>query len=194
MQHLSARAGVALIALLGLVACSDGNNGESPKALVQGVVLSVQDGSPQPNREFQVIDLSTDEGNPKLTGVSDENGAFEFDAGNIKELIVLFAAQSSEPRSSGLVNVDDDVVMKELKDVTDIACQAGASAVGDGSIEAAAVTRERIENLEAAAAQVLAEGNVDFSDSDSVTAAANEVRSRTNDGANPPSTSGGASK
>ncbi len=92
-----------------------------------------------------------------------------------------------EIRVSGLLDTREGSVSKNFDGITDVACQAGVTAINDGSITAFELDDGRIANLEAGAAVVLQQMTVDFTDADgSRTAAANKVREITLDGAQSP--------
>lgn len=188
------RLAVAFATSLLLAACG-GNDAEDVNArTLIGTALSVLDGSPQPNRAFTVIDLAQPSGSPAATvanGTSSSTGQFSFDVKSGLHIIVVFPPSGNQPRTSGLFSVDETGNGKALQNFTDIACQAGATAVGAGAITAAQLDQARINNLEAGAQTVLSEHNaanapVDFTDAQSVSDAANEVRTRTDDGAHGP--------
>lgn len=170
-----------------LSGCSDGDDGVDVKN-VDGVVLSVLNDALQANRDFAVFDLTLPaDAEPVVTGTSDSNGAFSF---SIKgtAIFVAFAPidATGEPRSSGLLFLGAKNNQKQLEDFTDVACVAGVTAVRSGDLPAAQLTAERIGNLEAGAQQVIAQDGVDFTNADSVNAAAAKVREITEDGAHPP--------
>lgn len=184
---------IAVFAALSVLlssACSDSNSTGSIERKVTGTALSVVDGSPQPNRGFVVLDLSKTGDDQKIAeGTSDASGSFLFKIlGDARNLIVAFGPVESEPRTSGLVSLLETAeVSKDLDNATDIACQAGAQALGDGSLVSTDLNAARIANLEAGAQQVLDSQSVDFSDSASVQNAVDQVRASTNDGAQAPS-------
>jgi hypothetical protein len=179
----------ALSALL-LGACSDDDDNER---VITGEALSVLNKVAQPNRDFVVVDLAKladadPDNNVVAQGTSDIEGAFRAKVGlDVDSVLVNFPAVEGEPRTSGLISlIEGNPQRKTLEDFTDIACAAGAGAVGDGSVEASAMDRTRIANLELGAQQVLSEQSVDFNDPDSLGAAVARVREITNDGDNPP--------
>ncbi|MGJ8669308.1 MAG: hypothetical protein ACSHXK_07475 [Oceanococcus sp.] len=171
-----------------LSACSDSSSGNGFQFKVSGTALSVVDGSPQANRDFDVIDLAkTGDDKVVADGSSDASGGFAIKIlGDSRNLIVEFGATDSEPRTSGLFSLlENSTVTKSLDNATDIACQAGVEALADG-LAPTDLDAKRISNLEQAATQVLASQSVDFKDPDSIQNAVDEVRSLTNDGAEPP--------
>lgn len=98
-------------------------------------------------------------------------------------VIVTGTVNGDTIRVSGLIPASSNNEGKQLDGQTDIACEAGVSAVIDGSIAGEDLGPNRIANLEAAAQRFVA--TTDFTDPASVTAAALQVRALTNDGANP---------
>ena len=180
-------ASLAAAALLSLAACNDSNNDVHK---VFGTALSVVNGAVQAQRDFVVFDLAQPaNAAPVATGKSDSNGKFEFSLKGILHVYIVFPPTSnpSDPRTSGLATLAGGDAVKTLKDETDIACVAGVTAVYSGGLDPALLDATRIANLEAAARIVIDQGGVDFSSSDSVNAAAAQVRTMTNDGAHPPS-------
>jgi hypothetical protein len=143
----------------------------------------------QANRTFVVNDLAEPPETEKVfTGESNENGVFEFEIKGNRIVFIVFppVEATAEPRTSGLVFIKDGQTVKDLRDLTDVACVAGVTAVRSGALAANLLTTERIANLEAAAQQVIASDGVDFNDPESVGAAAAKVRELTNDGEFPP--------
>ena len=180
---------LALLNVVLLAACSSSSGDGALESKITGQAQSVLDGTPQANRDFVVLDLSkTGEDQQIGSGSSDSSGGFEFKiTGTATNIIVAFGATANEPRTSGLASfLEQRDVSKNLNNVTDIACQAGAQAVGDSSLVSTDLTAQRIANLELGAAQVLQSQSVDFNNADSVQAAVDQVRSLTNDGAQPP--------
>ena len=98
-------------------------------------------------------------------------------------VIITGVVNGETIRVSGLIPASSNNEGKQLDGQTDIACEAGVSAVIDGSIAGEDLGPNRIANLEEAAQRFVA--TTDFTDPASVTAAANQVRALTNDGANP---------
>lgn len=98
-------------------------------------------------------------------------------------VIVTGTVNGDTIRVSGLIPASSNNEGKQLDGQTDIACEAGVSAVIDGSIAGQDLGPNRIANLEAAAQRFVA--TTDFTDPASVTAAALQVRALTNNGAQP---------
>ena len=179
---------VSMLCVALLTGCSD----DDDTIGVSGVVRSVVNDAVQANRDFVVKDADNALADV-ASGKSDSNGNFSFSLGKgTLHIVIIFppVTASAEPRSSGLLFVGDDTA-KTLDAVTDLACQAGVTALTAGDLTADDLDSTRIANLEAGAEDVLAQHEadgdpVDFSDPDSVAAAAQEVRDLTNDGDNPP--------
>lgn len=183
LRHATIAATMLLIAGCG---GGGGDNDSDDVQQVSGIARSVLTDAPQPARSFVVLDLEQPaDAAPVANGVTDVNGRFVAELAS-KFNFIVFGAAGGEPRSSGLVALDDRNVTKDLDDVTDIACQAGVTAIRAGGLDPRLMDEERIDNLEAGAAQVLSTGVVDFTNADSVTAAADQVRALTDDGARPP--------
>jgi len=132
------------------------------------------------NAAFRVVDLET--GNTVFTGLTDGNG--QYTALVTVQSSIAVIVTGGPFRVSGLMNPAQQGGGKDFNGVTDIACQAGVTAVNTKAIGGAQLTAGRIQNLELAAAQL--SQTVDFFSAASVTQAANLVRQLTNDGANPP--------
>lgn len=184
-----ARAAMMAGAILGLSGCGGGGGDGDPTIVVNGTARSVLNDSVQASRSFQVIDPTLPQGSdPVASGQTNSNGNFTFNVKVATIVIVIFPKvdATGEPRTAGLVStVNGDVNGRVLKDETDVACEAGAIALG-GGLSPALLTVQRIANLEAAARILIDADEVDFTSSASVTAAANEVLQMTNNGANPP--------
>lgn len=188
------RATAVIIATLCLAACGgSGGGGGDSEVTVTGTARSVLNDSVQASRDFVVQDLGQPaDAAPVASGTSDSNGVYTFQyKGGVTAIIVFppVVGALSDPRSSGLFSVAaGDVSNRILKDETDLACIAGVTAVRatPTGLDPALLTATRIANLEAAARIVIDAGGVDFTDADSVSAGAAQVRQMTNDGANPP--------
>ncbi len=143
---------------------------------------------PVANTEFAVLDLSLPgDNNVVSVGVTDINGTYftRINPTPSVAVVVLGAV-----RVSGLIDSTKAVIQKNFNGVTDVACEAGVTAIADGSILPLELDESRIANLEAGAAIAIQQIAVDFTDDDgSRTAAVNLTRQLTNDGANPPSES-----
>lgn len=98
-------------------------------------------------------------------------------------VIVTGIVNGDTIRVAGLLAASSNNVDKQLDGQTDIACEAGLNAVIDGSIAGEDLGPNRIANLEAAALRFVV--TTDFTDPAAVTAAANQVRALTDDGAHP---------
>lgn len=187
-KHLTAVLGAAALGIA-LAGCGgDGSSGGGSKKL-SGIVQSVLSDAVQANRPFIVNDLEKTGVEEKIAeGMSDSNGNYSVEIEDGKFIYIVFPPTQAggEPRSSGLADLDDGDVQKTLSDSTDIACQAGVTAVRDGTLRAEQMDATRIANLEAGASDVLNTTMVNFNDPAAVAMAATRVRIITNDGANPP--------
>ena len=174
--------------VLALALGCGGGGGGNDDVTVRGVgrIPDSAGGGVAANQGFAVNDLAAIAGPPLATGTTDADGAYEATIeGNRNIFVVINGArdQGNGVRVSGLMEPDEQSA-KDFNGVTDIACEAGVTAVAEGALDAEDLDLERIANLEAGAATVAA--GVDFTNPASVSAAAAEVRVITNDGANPP--------
>lgn len=143
---------------------------------------------PVSNASFSVLNLDGGTNtNPVAFGVTDGDGNFAatISAANAVAVVV----QSPPPggalgsvRISGLIDSRNGSVSKNFDGITDVACEAGVTAIVDGSVAAFRMDENRIAILETAAIQVIAELGVDYTDKASVSAAAQRVREITNNG------------
>ena len=185
--HSSLRVLGAALAL-GLIVggCGGGGGGSSNRVTVSGdanfpVALG---GQAVANTPFVIIDPErpTD---PLLSNISTGNGHF---FGIIRKTISVAVILSGTVngkavRVSGLLDAEHNNTTKQLDGQTDIACEAGVQAVIDGEIGGDDLGPNHIANLEDAAARFVAQ--TDFTNPASVTAAANQVRALTDNGAHP---------
>lgn len=139
---------------------------------------------------FSIVDLQRSAANQVVfTGTTDEQGGFAVQLVQSKAVAVIV---SGPVRVSGLVSVDpfefdkETETSKEFNGTTDVACEAGVTAVQQQAITAEDLTVERIQNLELGAQRVLQTTAVNYFDPTSVTAAAAQVRALTDDGDHPP--------
>ena len=142
---------------------------------------------PVSNASFSVLNLDGGTPNPVAFGATDSGGNFAatVSAANVVAIVI----QSPPPggalgsvRVSGLIDSRNGSVAKNFDGVTDIACEAGVTSIVDGSVAAFRMDESRIAILEAAATQVIAELGVDYTDKESVSAAARRLREITNNG------------
>lgn len=140
---------------------------------------------PVSNTPFQVIDLArASNANLVATGATDPSGNYAITVPVTTSVAVVVLG---EVRVSGLIDPRRGSVSKSFDGITDIACQAGVTALTEGAIDSTQLDEERISNLELAASVVAGQMTVDFSDADgSRTAAAAKVREITEDGDHPP--------
>lgn len=177
-------AAVALAMLLG--GCGGGGSGSSNRVTVGGDARFpvANGGGPVADAPFIIIDPARPN-DPLSSDVSTSAGHF---FGIIRKttsvaVILTGVVQGKTIRVSGLLDANENNVDKQLDGQTDIACEAGVQAVIDGDIDEDDLDAERIANLEDAAADLV--DDTDFTNPASVTAAAAQVRARTNDGAHP---------
>lgn len=171
----------------------DGTIGVEQAKVVGQAILPAQiqpNNAPAANAPFQVVDFQrSQQGTVVATGQTDANGVYD---ATIEQSKVIAVIVNSTVRVSGLIAAEEDnqkhliELGKDFNEVTDVACEAGVTALTTGALSADAFTRTRILNLEAGAATVLATGQVNFRDPASVTAAAAAVRDLTDDGDHPP--------
>jgi len=121
-------------------------------------------------------------------GTTDADGNFQVDAQAQAVVVVQVAGMTNDGETSveGLFNPDQPMITKDLDPATSVACGAGVTAIGDGSITQEELDETRVANLEdAARAYIAATPEFDFYDPDQVSAAVDAVRIATDDGANP---------
>jgi len=136
---------------------------------------------PVSNAPVNVIDLQRGPASdPVAIAATDDKGAYAVNIPLTPSAAVLVLGAV---RVSGLVDTRNGSVAKNFDGVTDVACQAGVTAVTEGALNASDLTKERIRILERTAQVVVAESHIDFTDADgSRTAAAARVRALSNDG------------
>jgi hypothetical protein len=186
-------ASIAAVALLSLaLGCSSSTGDGNRFGELLGRALAPENGEPVALAEETVVLLTYDEdGNIVMAevGTTDENGEFrvEVEAQPVVALVVQGTTEEGETEISGLYNPEAGMVLEKVLDPgTSIACIAGLSAVGDGSIAQQELDEQRVQNLEDAS-ELYIEENPDFdfyseSDRDD---AVDWVRTETNDGNNP---------
>lgn len=140
---------------------------------------------PVANAVFQVLDLTLPADNNIVSvGVTDIDGVY-FTRINATPAVAV--VMLGVVRVSGLIDSTVTAVTKDFNGVTDIACEAGVTAIYEGAILSFDLDQQRIANLEAGAAVALQQIDVDFTDEDgSRTAAVLLTRQLTDDGAHPP--------
>jgi hypothetical protein len=124
-------------------------------------------------------------------GTTDAEGNFVVDvqAQAVVAIVVDGMTNDGDTEISGLYNPDQPMITKDLNAATSVACIAGLTAIGDGSITEEELGETRIQNLEdAARGYIEANPDFDFYNPDDVTAAVDAVRTATNDGAQPAGT------
>ena len=193
---------VAVVLLSLACACggggSDGDDNENnTEARLQGTANLPPEvnasSAPVINADFKVIDLEKPVATQQVaTGVTDGQGKYDV---VVKQSKLVAVVVNGEVRVSGLISADPDAgksntdnkgfldISKNFNGVTDIACEAGVTAVNTGAVSASDFKASRIANLEAGALVVTSSSSVNFRDPAAVTAAAALVRSLTQDGA-----------
>jgi hypothetical protein len=173
---------------LGLIAggCGGGGNGSSNRVSVSGDANfpEANGGEPVANSRFVIIDPDRPN-DPLASDVSTGDGRyFGVIRKTVSVAVILSGSVGNDDiRVSGLIPAEHNNEGKRLDGQTDIACEAGVTAVGDGSIDGDDLDANRIQNLEDAAARFVED--TDFTNPADVTAAANQVRLLTDDGAHP---------
>jgi hypothetical protein len=183
--------GVALAALCLFAACDSENGGSTDDGLA---VVSGRAFFPEQvaagkvavaNAPFQILDFERAAGNELVaSGVTDETGAY---AAQITQSKIIAVIVSGAVRVSGLISPTPDSqkelnLSKDFNENTDVACEAGVTAIQDGSVSPNDFDDQRIANLEAGAEVVTATTQINHFDPASVTAAAALVRQITDDG------------
>jgi len=122
-------------------------------------------------------------------GTTDAQGNFVVEDVQEQAVVVVQVAgmtSDGDANVEGLFNPDQPTIVKDLDPATSVACIAGVSAVGDGSITVEQLDETRVQNLEdASRAYIAANPEFDFYDSAQVNAAVAAVRAATDDGAHP---------
>lgn len=187
--------GLMSVAVFG---CSSegGNRVGEGLARIAGRALAPEESQAVPLSNETVVLLTYDEQGAIVTaevGTTDADGRFlvDVEAQEVIALIVNGMTEEGEAEISGLFNPEADATLdKDLDAATSIACVAGISAIGDGSITQDELDETRVKNLEDAAAAYI-EANptlltFDFYSDPARGAAVEAVRTATDDGANPP--------
>jgi hypothetical protein len=177
-------------ASLAALGCS-GTDGSRVSELI-GRALAPGDGEPVPLADDTVVLLTyDDEGNLVMAevGTTDENGEFKVDveAQAVVALVVNGETDDGMTDISGLFNPEVGIRFEKVLDAaTSIACVAGLTAIGDGAISAEQLSEARVQNLEDASEDYIADNpDFDYYDASDRMDAVVAVRSSTNDGANP---------
>jgi hypothetical protein len=164
--------------------CGGGGAGSSNRVTVSGPANfpARNGGAAVANAGFIIIDPDRPT-EPLLSDVTTGDGRY---FGVIRKtvsvaVVINGSTGGKNIRVSGLIPAETNDNGKQLDDHTDIACEAGVAAVTDGSIGGDDLDAFRIQNLEDAAVRFVA--TTDFTNPASVTAAANQVRVLTDDGA-----------
>ncbi len=136
------------------------------------------------NSPFQVLDFQKAANRQVVAdGVTGADGSYDVVITQSKIVAVIV---SGAVRVSGLISADASdeekagLLGKDFDGVTDVACEAGVTAILDGAVSPDAFDDERIANLEAGAAAI--DGTFDHADPAAVSAAALQVRALTDNG------------
>lgn len=185
-RHLGGVLGAALAVGLLVAGCGGNGSGSSARVTVAGTANfpEANSGAAVAGAPFVIIDPDHAD-DPLSSAVSTGDGRYYgiVRKGTSVAVILTGTVAGDDIRVSGLIPTDSNNVDKNLNGQTDIACEAGVSAVIDGAISGDDLDAQRIAILEDAAAQFVDE--TDFTDPASVTAAALQVRAVTNNGAHP---------
>jgi len=183
-QHMVRVLGAALAFGLVVGGCGGGGAGSSNRVTVSGAANFPprNGGGEVAGAPFVIVDPD----HPNDAMASDVTTATGRYFGVIRKtpsvaVIINGKAGGDDIRVSGLIPAENNDNGKQLDGHTDIACEAGVSAVTDGSITGDDLDPTRIQNLEDAAVRFVPD--TDFTNPASVTAAANQVRALTDDGA-----------
>lgn len=188
-------AALVLASLIALGCSSDGGNQVGTNlSRVLGRALAPESDQPVPLANETVVLLTYDDEGKIVNaevGTTDENGEFQVDveAQAVIALVVNGTTEDGDAEISGLYNPEPGGTLEKVLDpATSIACVAGLSAIGEGSITQGQLDEDRVANLEdAAEGYIQANPDFDFySESDRMTAV-EAVRTATDDGANPAS-------
>lgn len=191
-SFLSVTALAAALVVFTAPGCSTSNSGGGgPISRLFGQVLAPENDETVPLAD-QVVVLLTydDEGNivSAEVGTTDADGRFVVDveAQAVVALVIGGTTDEGDTEISGLFNPDEPAIEKDLDAATSIACAAGLTAIGDGSITEEQLNAERVQNLETASVDyIVANQNFDYYSETDRTAAVEAVRAETNDGAQP---------
>jgi hypothetical protein len=178
--------GAALALAVVVGGCGNDGSGSSPRVNVAGNAnFPIENGGQAvTDSPFVIVDPRRLD-DPLADDVTTSDGRFFGIVRKTVSVAVIVTGRIGNDtiRVSGLLAAESNNVDKQLDGQTDIACEAGVTAVQDGSIDGDDLGADRIANLEAAAQRFVA--TTDFTDPASVTAAAIQVRVLTDDGAHP---------
>ena len=171
------------LALAGVVAgCGSDGKGGSNRVSVDGEARFPEANGGALVAEAPFIIIDPDRPNDPLeSAVSTTDGRYYgIVRKTVSVAVILNGVVGSDAiRVSGLIPAESNN-SRTLNGLTDIACEAGVSAVIDGAITGNELDATRIANLEDAAARFVA--TTDFTSPASVTSAALQVRALTDNG------------
>jgi hypothetical protein len=191
MRRQLCKAIILALALTSAFGCSGGGDDDDDttiramgQAFLPPQIAGGQPRVPAANAPVQVLDVTRAADQQVVaTSTTNSDGAFDVEVTRTELLAII---TQGEVRVAGLISPNSSTraleIVKNFTDFTDIACEAGLTAVGNGSVRAADFDTTRIAILEEAAVQVLKEGTVNFRDPATVTAAALRVLALTNNG------------
>ncbi len=173
----SATAGsLVVLCLLVTLGCGGGSSTQSNTLHGTATFPELVGGGPVANSRFVVLDLNQSGAPVVAQGVSDAFGNWSVQEAKGLTLAVVFQASDNiqRVRVSGLSKPNETGSEKQLTGQTDIASEAGVSAVQQSLIAGSQVNKNLILRLEAAAERFM--NTINFRDPAAVTAAALEVR------------------
>jgi hypothetical protein len=185
-RHLGGVLGAALAVGLLVAGCGGNGSGSSNRVTVTGTANfpEANGGEEVADSPFIIIDPDHQD-DPLSEAITTPDGRYYGIVRKSTSIAVVITGTvgNDDIRVSGLIATSSNSTDKNLNGQTDIACEAGVSAVADGAISGDDLDAQRIAILEEAAAQFV--DDTDFTDPASVTAAALQVRAATNNGEHP---------
>jgi hypothetical protein len=173
----SARAGsVVVFCLLVALGCSGGGSGSESTLRGTATFPDLVGGGPVASSRFIVLDLNQPGAPVVAQGTSDAFGNWSVPQARGLNLAIVFQASdnSQRVRVSGLARPGETGFDKPLTGQTDIACEAGLSAILQGIITGGQVNKNLILQLETFSERFM--NTTNFRDPAAVTSAALQVR------------------
>ncbi len=165
---------ILVICMLAALSCGKSNGSQT----LNGTATFPEQvgGGPVANTNFVVVDLNQPGAPTVAQGTSNADGSWFVPEAKGLNVAVIFQGRSPSGtvRVSGLTRPNDTGFEKRLTGQTDIACEAGLSAVLQGLISGGQVDGKLISQLEQTAASFV--GTTNFLNSASVSASAAQVR------------------